>query len=52
MLSPDTRHLVLLINAYDGDMTGLQTAIALTRDLLTRYAQGTDFNVIHYPHGS
>lgn len=52
MLSPDTHHLVLLINAYDGDMTGLQTAIALTRDLLIRYAQGTDFNVIHYPHGS
>lgn len=51
MLSPGTCHLILLINAYDGDMTGLQTAIELTRDLLLRYARGTDFNVIYYPRG-
>lgn len=38
MLSADTRHLLLLINGYDGDKSNVDKAATLTADLLTRYA--------------
>jgi len=40
MLSPATRHLLLLINGYDGDRQNIDRAATLTAELLVKYAQG------------
>jgi len=40
MLSPATRHLMLLINGYDGDRQNIDRAATLTAELLIKYAQG------------
>ena len=38
MMSPETHHLVVLINGYDGDRKMLEDTIALTQELLRRFA--------------
>ena len=39
MMSPDTTHLVVLINGYDGDKTMVEDTVKLTQDLLRRFAE-------------
>ena len=38
MMSPETTHLVVLINGYDGDRELVEATVRLTQDLLCRYA--------------
>ena len=47
MMSPGTRQLVVLINGYDGDRKNLEATVALTQDLLRRYAE-SDGGSVHY----
>ena len=39
MMSPETTHLVVLINGYDGDRAMVEATIRLTQDLLRRFAE-------------
>lgn len=39
MMSPETQHLVVLINGYDGDKDMVEATVKLTQDLLRKYAQ-------------
>ena len=47
MMSPQTRHLVVLINGYDGDRKMLEDTVKLTQDLLRRYAH-SDGGTFHF----
>lgn len=47
-VGPDTRHLLMLINAYDGDLAGRDNAVALSTNLLTRYASASQICVSYY----
>ena len=40
-LSPDTTQILIIINGYSGE-NGVENAIKLTTDLLTRYAYACD----------
>ena len=46
MISSETRHLLMLINAYDGDMENLNTTINRAISLLIHYAKAQD--VTHF----
>lgn len=48
MVQPTTSHLLVLINAYDGNEEALQQAICYTERLLTSYCKATDVNCIKY----
>ena len=39
MMSPETTHLVVLINGYDGDKEMVEATVKLTQDLLRRFAE-------------
>ncbi|EJX09818.1 B3/4 domain-containing protein [gut metagenome] len=49
MMSPETQHLVVLINGYDGDKANLEATVQLTQDLLRRFAQ-SDGGQCQYYH--
>ena len=42
-----TRHILAIINGYDGDTTRLQQAAEMTQELLRKYASSDGGN-IHY----
>lgn len=42
-----TRHILAVINGYDGDTTRLQQAAEMTQELLRKYAS-SDGGSIHY----
>lgn len=48
MLSMETRRLIFFVNAYDGDLQQLHDAVEYAQDLLRRYAQAQDMEVVRY----
>ncbi len=44
----DTRHILALINGYDGDETRLHEAAEMTRDLLAKYADANEGNIVYF----
>lgn len=48
MMSPGTTRLVVLINGYDGDREKLEATVALTQDLLRRFAKSDGGNFTFY----
>lgn len=48
MLSPDTRHLLFIINGYDGDETTIARAVDDALKLLKRYAQSKNERVARF----
>lgn len=48
MLSQETRHLLFIINGYDGDEAQIERAIAYALDLLKRYAQSANESVTRF----
>ena len=47
-LSPDTRRLLMIINAYDGDEDNICHALDATRKMLTKYAFSTNIEIKEY----
>lgn len=47
-VGPDTRHLLMLINAYDGDIDARNSALARSADLLERYAGAETLVTLYY----
>lgn len=48
MLRQSTRHLLILINGYDGDMVNMDKTIDFTIRLLEKFAHGTNIEVTKY----
>lgn len=48
MLSADTRHLLFIINGYDGDEAQIERAVAYALDLIKRYAQSKNERVARF----
>lgn len=48
MLSADTRHLLFIINGYDGNETTINAAVERALDLLKRYAQSKNERVSRF----
>ncbi len=48
MTTPNTRNLLFLINAYDGNMEKLEDATLYTQQLLRQYANAQELQIIYY----
>lgn len=47
-LSADTTHVLVIINAYDGDIAGAHRAADMLAELLTRYAAASNIEIIDF----
>ncbi len=47
-LSDDTKHLLVLINGYDGNLDAIQRTVELISDLCTCFAEGKDMETVYY----
>ncbi|MDO4929834.1 MAG: phenylalanine--tRNA ligase beta subunit-related protein [Bacteroidales bacterium] len=48
MVSPDTHHIIFIINGFGGDREAVDRAVTLTKRLLEQYAEGEIIDTIYY----
>lgn len=47
-LSPATRHLLMIVNAYDGDDDNIRNTVSKTEEMLVRFASATNIVIKEY----